>query len=55
MLLFTVSMSGAFQGCARMASPAAPDGGRGSGHTDACRIEWLHQRELPYADAEHLV
>ncbi|KAL4434424.1 hypothetical protein ABPG75_000865 [Micractinium tetrahymenae] len=50
-LIFTVTMSGRFQGCARMAGPATDE----SRNLPACKIEWLYRGDVPYSEAEHLI
>ncbi|KAL4428555.1 hypothetical protein ABPG77_008867 [Micractinium sp. CCAP 211/92] len=49
--IFTITMSGHFQGAARMASPASDEGR----NLPTCKIEWLYRGDVPYTNAEHLI
>lgn len=49
--IFTVSMSGHFQGAARMASSASDEGR----NLPTCKIEWLCRGDVPYTETEHLI
>lgn len=51
-LIFTVSLSGSYQGAARMVSTAGQAANTGWA---ACRLEWIKRADVPYSEAEHLI
>lgn len=54
--VFTVTLSGSFQGAARMVSRADEEGGKAWGSAmPACRVDWMWRRDLAYAETEHLI